>query len=84
MPNGQLEQNALKFLCYPNPATTEITVVLPTQSMFNREINLYSIEGKLVQQVVTNKPEIQMDLRALNKGIYFIEIEGTIKRIILN
>jgi predicted esterase len=67
--NG-LTENDKKVIIFPNPTTNIVHVKLREPA----QINLYSIDGKLLKTYQTNSSTLQIDLSALKNGIYLIQI----------
>lgn len=61
------------FVLYPNPSNGKIKI--NTSYIDNFEMNVYSAEGKLVfsQSAVSNDKEV--DLGAISKGVYIIQLK---------
>jgi hypothetical protein len=73
-----------EILLYPNPVTDVVNIQSSTTS---QQVNIYTLQSKLVQQTQFNSKEVQLDVSALNKGVYLIEIismdeKRVIKKII--
>ncbi|WP_162126508.1 T9SS-dependent choice-of-anchor J family protein [Flavobacterium phycosphaerae] len=70
------------IVLYPNPAKTSVHIQSDTTQL--ESIHLYDISGKIVKQVdgITNT-QYTVDVSALAKGIYFVEIvtENKLKQI---
>lgn len=69
---------ALRLFVFPNPAKNNATVVLDQFSDKQVEVNLINILGAKVSQLFSGLPvnyqEIPVDLRAFDKGIYFVQV----------
>lgn len=61
---------------YPNPARSEITVVLPEEVMGNREISIFSQGGSLMQRVNTGSQTETVDITRLKPGSYHLVVTG--------
>ncbi len=60
---------------YPNPATDRVT--LKNNSLEDREVEVYSQLGQLVNEVTVRAlSEIEVELSGLRSGIYFVKIVG--------
>lgn len=67
-----------KPLIYPNPALSEITVIMPTGS-FRAEMSLVRIldmRGKIVAETSVSAVQVKMDVSNLAPGIYFVRVNG--------
>lgn len=74
-----------KFICIPNPSDGFVTVKLKDKGA--AEIEIYSLEGKLIKEINAETSEIQVDLNSYKPGIYSVRIkqgdEISIDKIIL-
>lgn len=70
--NENLEANSI--IIYPNPTTGTITVTFPQET--NGDFYLFNVQGKELMHI-NLVPEQQIDLNALNPGIYFYQIYST-------
>ncbi|WP_338409169.1 T9SS type A sorting domain-containing protein [uncultured Flavobacterium sp.] len=76
--------NEKNISVYPNPAKNQIIISLENTNELIANINIYDVLGKKVIQLnKINKMSHQIDVSALNSGIYFIELI-TIKNQTLN
>ena len=83
-----IEENIINdFLIYPNPTNGRIKISSKNNLHINT-IKIFSIVGKNVHYINNYRSEIELDLRHLKSGIYFVDIstdKGTIsKRLIIN
>nr|MBK7790372.1 T9SS type A sorting domain-containing protein [Saprospiraceae bacterium] len=65
-----------EFKVYPNPATTELTIQLPSDRGSATTVSLYDMMGrKLVSQSVADGDNtVSMDLGRLNSGLYILSV----------
>lgn len=80
--NG-IEENDLNdiFNLYPNPAESFVQLTLPKNQTFSLEI--YDLTGKLIRtELVSNEKKIS--LIGLQSGIYFLKINESRKKLIVN
>ncbi len=76
------QKNSLKL--YPNPSNSSITIDLKT---FSKNVNykIYALSGKLLQEKNNSYGhKISIDIKNLENGIYFIELEYDSKIEVLN
>lgn len=73
---NDIELMNIKF--YPNPASSYITLDLPT-NINNATVTIYSILGQQQIRTVINKPQTNIDLDGLPNGVYLIELSSTNK-----
>jgi len=70
------------FLVYPNPASSELTIVSKDEkavALIIRDIN-----GKQVEEISLEKEKTTLDLRKYEAGVYFYSILDKEKRSLLN
>ena len=70
---GVFENTFVELKTYPEPARDFIVVELPTE-VNNATINVFSIQGQLVKQLVVSDKS-QIDVHALENGSYFLTIK---------
>ena len=82
-----VRNNDKNVLIYPNPAADLLTIRMNNNGV-NSDIKIYDILGKTVLTNTTNSNETTIDIGALIKGNYFIEIKNeqllTTKKFIKN
>jgi len=64
---------------YPNPASNEVVISFNDGQLFDGNISIESVDGKLVyEKAIKNKTEqVKLDVSKLAAGPYFIKINGT-------
>ena len=67
------------ILVYPNPASDNIFVL----NAVNKNIEIYSNEGKLLISLTISSDNEIVDLSKLSEGIYHIQIENFVERIVI-
>lgn len=72
-------QATAKFSLHPNPANDfiELTIEKPTG-----EYQLIDAQGRLIRTEKIISSTQQIDLKGIQSGIYFVEIDGNVKRFI--
>ena len=73
--------NGTSYTIYPNPTSGLITI--KCSGNIESQIDVYSLDGMLLQQVKTYENNTILDLKEIQAGIYFIKIsnaEGVIIR----
>ena len=68
------------FDIYPNPANKVLTITSNEQEMYQ----LYTFQGKLIENKSLLQPETKIDVSSLPKGIYIIRVDGESKKWIKN
>lgn len=67
-----------RFTISPNPIKDHLIINPIGINDKNIEVKIYSIEGKLVKEIVSkNKSNLKVDVSSLKKAIYIIAINGT-------
>lgn len=61
---------------YPNPANTKITIQF-LSNISRKNVNIFNAEGRLMLSTTSNS----IDVRNLNSGIYFIEVETDLYKV---
>ncbi|MBK8848017.1 MAG: T9SS type A sorting domain-containing protein [Bacteroidetes bacterium] len=61
-----------EMIVYPNPASTFVNVAADGLNI--EQINVVSIEGKMVSTVMPNAASYQLDVSNLPKGAYFLKL----------
>ena len=70
-----LEQKIL-FNIYPNPATEKLKLIIEENIPASSEINIFSITGQLVWSSNTSQNETNIDISALSRGLYCLQLSG--------
>jgi minor extracellular serine protease Vpr len=77
---SELELNKVdKISIYPNPTNDIVTI---TSSVYSGDLILTDCNGKILQQLPFVKAT-QVDLSAQSKGIYFIRVQGIVKKCVV-
>lgn len=66
------------FLVYPNPATSDISIVLSDAAEQDKWLELINSAGQIIKtnRVATGTQLIKLDVSGLPKGIYLVRITG--------
>nr|WP_299205622.1 T9SS type A sorting domain-containing protein [uncultured Brumimicrobium sp.] len=67
---------------YPNPSEGKITIVMDELES-PVPFNIFSLRGQVVFEGVLKSHEVTFDLCKIEKGIYFLEVNGVKKRLVL-
>jgi hypothetical protein len=87
---GVKEDGYSVFTVYPNPASDEVSVIIPGSAGHPKTIVLRSITGSLLKTIEVSGSEVQKKILVgdLPKGLYIVELEMTGKifrsKLILN
>jgi hypothetical protein len=73
-----IEGNELSV--FPNPSTGVLQ--LSSTGFEGEKVQVFTISGKLVQQLVIQSNLETFDLSSFGKGIYFIRLEGSESKVI--
>jgi hypothetical protein len=67
-----------RLFVYPNPATTQASLLLPTYLNGNTTLRITDITGRVImeQQVIANGKELYLDIAAFAKGVYIVRAEA--------
>ncbi|MEQ1747440.1 MAG: T9SS type A sorting domain-containing protein [Saprospiraceae bacterium] len=82
MVSVQPEKQEPSAKIYPNPSSGEVFVEV-TSTMIGGTIRVYSVLGNLAIQQAIGKEVDRLDLSALPKGLYFIEVVHESRRQVL-
>lgn len=64
-----------KFNLYPNPATSKVTLICPSESAGNIDVMIYDIHGKLLFNNTLNAHNnFELDVSNLLSGLYLLKI----------
>ncbi len=67
---------------FPNPATDKLTIQLSNEIKNNIQVNLYSIDGKVINNIELNPNRItnnyEINVKDLKDGIYFLNIKDNV------
>ncbi len=74
--NGELSFESTQFEVYPNPSST--TLCIKSSSNSNRE--LYNSIGQLLFTTKQN----EINVSKFSKGIYYIKVENSVKKVIID
>jgi hypothetical protein len=70
------------FQIFPNPTTSTFTLTCP-QSSINSPLKIYNTYGAIIHESVINSQSSIIVLSAQPKGVYFLEVGNTVKKITL-
>jgi hypothetical protein len=71
-----VEQPALVARAYPNPAYSTVTIDAGTQENIGRMISVHNHLGQQVMTATLSKQVMQLNIRSLTSGVYYIRIGG--------
>lgn len=72
-----------RLMIYPNPAKENI--IIEGELPVSAKIRLLSSDGKLIleKEVFTNQQRIQFNLPSLTAGIYFVQVNNVMRKILI-
>jgi hypothetical protein len=72
------------FTLYPNPATDEVTLKLPTAAVAGQRVALFNVCGQLVREQVlpAGSTSATLSLATLTVGAYFVQSGSTIQKLL--
>jgi hypothetical protein len=59
---------------YPNPATHFINIELGDWADQVKQVQVFNLQGQLVQKAVNISPKMELAIEGLNSGIYFLQV----------
>ncbi len=66
---------SLSFNIFPNPASNEVTVELPSNN-FRGGVKIFNVFGELTYSSILTKQKINVDISSWRKGAYIIQISN--------
>ncbi|MEX1191898.1 MAG: T9SS type A sorting domain-containing protein, partial [Brumimicrobium sp.] len=76
---GLAELKNSEFSLYPNPTNGKFTV---KSDYLGNDYQILDAQGRLVQKGATTSSKMQLELLDAQKGVYYLKINNTIKKII--
>ena len=74
------DNEMMKINIYPNPVSDYLMIEYPEKS--NYTISVLDITGKNIKTILANTSTCRLDMSEFEKGVYFIKIDNTIKKLI--
>ncbi|MEP6683435.1 MAG: T9SS type A sorting domain-containing protein [Parafilimonas sp.] len=79
---SQLKAEAINV--YPNPATDNINISLPTNLLY-KMVQLFNLDGKLINSKIADSQNINFNVTELASGIYIVRFaDGEVKKVIIS
>ncbi len=73
-----------KLSCYPNPASTSLTIELVTARNEAVPIEMYNMVGELLLKTqIQSQTKVQINISSLPKGLYVIRCEGISQKVVV-
>lgn len=73
--NSQLAVGSGAFSVFPNPASTEVTILLP-KDCANCQVEIVNALGETVKTFQTASLETKLNISDLTSGVYFVKVKG--------
>ena len=80
--SGVNEVAAENFSVYPNPAADELTIQFRNAVPTNTTIQISDVNGSVLLQSEIQNLKSKIELTALGSGVYFLKINGAVKRFL--
>ena len=78
--DGNIEVVPKAFSIYPNPASTDIKIT--SEMSGQAEINIFDMTGRCVKNFrVSDISDATINVSDINKGVYFININGKVEKL---
>ena len=78
---GVDEVATTSFNIFPNPASSTINITSNITDATN--VNIYDMTGRCVKNVIINDSNATINVEDLNKGVYFININGKVEKLVI-
>ena len=72
------ENNEVAFVVYPNPAENYVMI----ESIKEAEVRIYSINGQMLSEHTVSEGVNTIDISSLNAGMYFMNVNNTMVKIV--
>ena len=69
------------FNIFPNPASSTINITSNITDATN--VNIYDMTGRCVKNVIINDNNATINVEDLNQGVYFININGKVEKLVI-
>jgi len=78
---GVAESNENIFNIYPNPASDYVKI--NSDVNFVKEVNIFDMTGRCIKSTIINDANTTINIEDLNQGVYFININGKVEKLIV-
>ena len=68
------QTSGVKIEAYPNPFSHTLNINIPDAGDVEKKILVRDVSGRIVFETKQNDAKFTLDLRELNKGVYFVSI----------
>ena len=81
---GEMEKTNDAWSIYPNPTQNSLTVLFTSTLSTTQKIEIYNMQGQLVQQCFANKGQSKYNVYLqVPNGIYIVKINNECKRLVV-
>jgi hypothetical protein len=81
---NQIASNKHSWSIYPNPTQNTLTVLFTSTLITTQKIEIYNMQGQLVQQCFANKGQSKYNVSLQEPiGIYIVKINNECKRLVV-
>ncbi len=67
-------QSKTGFTLYPNPTNSQVIIELSRNRQTVERLQIFSLDGRLIQEELLTQQRTKLELDGLKKGIYFIRV----------
>lgn len=75
------EMTANSFTINPNPASSYVNI--KSNIVEDTEVNIFDMTGRCVKNTVISSTNATINVEDLNKGVYFININGKVEKLVV-
>ena len=75
------EMTTSSFTINPNPASSYVNI--KSNIVEDTEVNIYDMTGRCVKNVIINDSNATINVEDLNQGVYFININGKVEKLVI-
>ena len=68
---------------FPNPANNVIRVRSRLFGKESEHLKIFDVSGNLIRELIVTTPEVNLSLKGVNPGIYFLRIGTTIRKFLV-
>lgn len=78
-----LSSNSSEFRIYPNPTVSKINIT-GTENLVHQTANIFSSSGIKIESIKIETLPQSVDVSNYSKGTYFLKINSTVHKFVLN
>lgn len=75
-------QNSIQFNIYPNPISQGMLQLEVSSALVGQPYRVFDALGRVVIQNIIAKQHSEIDMSLFSSGIYFIQIEGAVRKVV--